>query len=262
MTGNMLTLGDALRQARELKGVTLDQAQKQTRINSTILKALEEGKIDNILNPTYAKSFLKKYTDFLELDSNHILAEYKRLHPDIEPKVIHSVPEAKAPSRDMSQAIVILKIAATLLIAVVVIALIGGRIAAYLKRQVGAKPAVVTSRIARPPSVKQKPAKKKTKRSLPAKKEASIAIPKNVQLKLLLKVNKTVLVKMKTDGNLLFERVLPKGAAEIFTADHAINVYVAKGESIEFILNGKSLGSPGKGLLKNVEITRSGVKIK
>jgi len=87
-------------------------------------------------------------------------------------------------------------------------------------------------------------------------------VPDKVQLKLLLKVNQDVFIKMKTDGALIFERMLTKGTAEIFTADKVINIYAANGESIELVLNGKSMGSPGKGLQKNIEITRSGINLK
>ena len=48
-------------------------------------------------------------------------------------------------------------------------------------------------------------------------------------LKLLISVNQTVLVKVKTDGNLLFSRVLTRGSVESFTAKDRINIYVAKG---------------------------------
>ena len=81
-------------------------------------------------------------------------------------------------------------------------------------------------------------------------------------LKLLVSVNQTVLVKVKADGNLLFSRVLTRGSVESFTARDRFNVYVAKGEAVEFFLNGRSLGSPGKGSIKDAEITRSGLKVK
>ena len=87
-------------------------------------------------------------------------------------------------------------------------------------------------------------------------------ISKTTPLKLLISVNQTVLVKVKTDGSLLFSHVLTRGSVESFTAKDRINIYVAKGEAVELFLNGKSLGSPGRGPVKDIEITRSGLKIK
>ena len=43
---SMVKIGESLKDAREKKSVTIDQVQKQTRIHSTVLKALEEGRCD------------------------------------------------------------------------------------------------------------------------------------------------------------------------------------------------------------------------
>jgi len=67
---------------------------------------------------------------------------------------------------------------------------------------------------------------------------------------------------VKKDGVVLFNRVLAKGLVESFTADDKIEIYVAKAEAIELVLDGKSLGSPGKGVIKNLEVTKKGIRIK
>ena len=53
----MITIGESLKKAREAKNITIAQAQKQTSIHSTVITALEEGRCDEILTPTYVKSF-------------------------------------------------------------------------------------------------------------------------------------------------------------------------------------------------------------
>ena len=76
---SMAGLGEKLRQAREKRGLTLEQVQKQTLMHSTVIAALEDGKCDDILTPTYVRSFLKKYSSFLGLDPKEILSEYSAL---------------------------------------------------------------------------------------------------------------------------------------------------------------------------------------
>jgi len=56
--------------------------------------------------------------------------------------------------------------------------------------------------------------------------------------------------------------VMPKDMLETFTADSRINIFVAKAESIEITVNGRSFGSPGRGVLKDLEITRSGIRVR
>ncbi|MFH1189095.1 MAG: RodZ domain-containing protein [Candidatus Omnitrophota bacterium] len=243
---NMSALGDKLREIRESKNLTLSQAQKQTRIHQTVLKALEEGKCDGILNPAYEKSFLKQYAEYLGIDSRQVLTEYKRLRQIAEPGRVNKLPDPEAGSKRLSGIMPLVKFVIIGAVAVAIIAVAGSGLISYLKRPHPAKR----------PAAQAKPQKKA------AKAAAETAIPKDVQLKLLLKVNQNVLVKMKTDGVLMFERVLTKGTAEVFTADKVINIYAANGNSIELVLNGKPVGSLGKGVLKNIEITRAGVKIK
>ena len=77
-------IGDRLRQAREKKGLTIEQAQKQTRIHSTVLSALEDGRCDDILTPNYVKSFLKEYSNYLGFDHRAIVSEYLAIHPELK----------------------------------------------------------------------------------------------------------------------------------------------------------------------------------
>ena len=70
------------------------------------------------------------------------------------------------------------------------------------------------------------------------------------------------MVKVKADGKPVFSRVLTRGNVESFTAKDRFNLYIAKGEAVELYLNGKSLGSPGRRVIEDVEITRNGLKVK
>jgi cytoskeletal protein RodZ len=259
---NMSALGDKLREVRESKGLTIAQVQKQTRIHHTVLKALEEGKCGTILNPAYEKSFLKKYAEHLGIDSLQVTNEYKRLRSDTEPGAANKPPDTKERSRNLSAFMPFIKFIIIGAVAIALAAFAIEKINSYRKRPHPPKRAVVASKAKRTVPQGKTPAKKVSQAAAAKDALAEMAIPKTTQIKLLLKVNRNVLVKMKTDGVLLFERVLPKGTAEMFRADKAINIFTANGESIELIVNGKFMGSPGKGILKNIEITRSGIKIK
>ena len=65
---SLVSIGEKLKSARERKALTIDQVQKDTKIHSTVLRALEEGRCDEILTPTYVKRFLNKYSHHLGLE--------------------------------------------------------------------------------------------------------------------------------------------------------------------------------------------------
>jgi cytoskeletal protein RodZ len=68
--------GAQLRQAREHRGLSLDEVATKTRVQRRYLQALEEGTVDKLPEPVYARGFLKRYADFLNLDSAGIAERY------------------------------------------------------------------------------------------------------------------------------------------------------------------------------------------
>jgi cytoskeleton protein RodZ len=68
--------GAQLRQARERRDLSLDEVATKTRVQRRYLQALEEGTVDKLPEPVYARGFLKKYADFLGLDSAGIAERY------------------------------------------------------------------------------------------------------------------------------------------------------------------------------------------
>ena len=81
-------IGELLKNARTKKGLTIEKAYKKTRIHPGILRALEEGRVENLLNKIYIKGFLKKYSEFLGLDKDFIVREYARnLQDETEQKL-------------------------------------------------------------------------------------------------------------------------------------------------------------------------------
>lgn len=70
-------LGHILREARETKGLTLTEAQEETRINSKYLAALENSEYAKIPTPVHVRGFLRNYARFLGLDSQPLLERYE-----------------------------------------------------------------------------------------------------------------------------------------------------------------------------------------
>jgi cytoskeleton protein RodZ len=64
----MATLGETLQQAREQMGVSLDEAERETRIRSKILAAFEDDNQAELPAPVYARGLLRNYATYLGID--------------------------------------------------------------------------------------------------------------------------------------------------------------------------------------------------
>ena len=251
---SLVSIGEKLKSARERKALTMDQVQKDTKIHSTVLRALEEGRCDEILTPTYVKSFLNKYSHHLGLESKTLLNEYAALHPDEAPAgaAERSRQEVKG-LEIVSKSISIISFALVLIAFISLIALAVKRMGPAIKRQKAKQHSAAlpakTNAPARPTIAKKKP-------------QSKTSIPKREPFTLMLKIKSPVLVGVKKDGVLLYKRVMPMSAMETLNAMERIDLYIAKAEAIELTLNGKYLGSPGKGVGRNLEVTSNGIRIR
>ena len=84
------SVGSFLRESRESRGITLEDASRITRIGKNYLSALEENRFESLPNPAYVKGFLRAYGIFLGLSGDEVVAMYERaLSPAIpEPSEI------------------------------------------------------------------------------------------------------------------------------------------------------------------------------
>jgi cytoskeleton protein RodZ len=78
----MFEIGPALREARERRGLGLNQVETATAIRSRYLRALEDEEFDVLPGPTYAKGFLRAYAEYLGLDGDLFIDEFNSRHHD------------------------------------------------------------------------------------------------------------------------------------------------------------------------------------
>lgn len=76
--GNVQQVGAFLRETREARGLTLDEAARVTRIGKNYLAAIEEGMFDKLPNVAYAKGFLRNYASYLGLSGEEMVARYEQ----------------------------------------------------------------------------------------------------------------------------------------------------------------------------------------
>lgn len=74
----MKTVGSILKEERIRKGLTFVQAETATKIRLKFLQAIESDEYSGLPSLSYAKGFVKNYSEYLGLDSNTVLAFFRR----------------------------------------------------------------------------------------------------------------------------------------------------------------------------------------
>ncbi|MGJ8697725.1 MAG: helix-turn-helix domain-containing protein [Verrucomicrobiaceae bacterium] len=139
-------IGEQLKATREERGLELPDVVHQTRIPLGTLRALEANDYSGFPSPSYAKSFLAQYSDFLQIDADdwldcfetgNVLSHGENLDylvPD-DPAPSRPAPRPRAshkPSRSREPRESNGNLTQTLLILVLTAALIGGAIWGFL----------------------------------------------------------------------------------------------------------------------------------
>jgi len=90
-------IGPALRKARLLRGKSIEEASRETRIRAEYLQALERESFDGMLGDVYVRGMLRSYSSYLGLDPTKVVTVYNQhfggprpLLPDPTPAPIRS----------------------------------------------------------------------------------------------------------------------------------------------------------------------------
>jgi len=78
-------VGSALRRAREIRGITLDEAARDTKLRAEQLLALEAESFDELGDPVYARAMLRTYAQYLGLRPERVVSVYAKHADEVAP---------------------------------------------------------------------------------------------------------------------------------------------------------------------------------
>ena len=78
------SVGPALRKVREGRGVTLEEAARDTRMRREFLEAIETEHFDHLLGDVHVRGCLRTYATYLRLSPDKVVAVYESEHPPAE----------------------------------------------------------------------------------------------------------------------------------------------------------------------------------
>lgn len=257
------SIGSHLKDARQRKSISFEDVHTKIKIHPRILQLLEDDKFDKLPSPLFAKSFIKIYAEFLELNPGELLEAYEKLggkEPEqvlfIRPaEVLEKIKRRKALDRKLI----------LMPVFIVGVVLFGASILWVYRTftrsaESRSKIALKARSAARPdPSA---PVKAKTDGWIRSVSQGNFPnLEKSSPLALKIKALDIVWLRVTCDGKVLFQSVLKKGSAETWTALSGVEIWTGNSANMALSLNGYSLGSPGRGVVKKLTITHQGVKI-
>ncbi len=264
------SIGVTLKEARTRKSITLEDVYAKTRIHPRVLQLLEEEKFDKLPSPLFAKSFLKSYAEFLEVNPEEVIKAYEQKGLKEPEQILFIKPaELKAEEKFLASA------GADLLIpALVIIVLILAGVAVFLFKN----SSVVHSQSLPVKKTKPKAESSRAKPAVEVKAESSenlatkgwlrsVAqgnfpkINRKAPLELKIKALDSVWLRITCDGKVLFQSILKRGAEESWRAGEKIEIWSGNCSNMFLILNGTAIGSPGKGVIKKMWINHDGVRL-
>lgn len=81
----MADIGEKLRSAREAKGLSIEDIEKATKIQSRYLTAIEQNDFDKLPGDFYVRAFIRQYAQIVGLDGKELLSEYHQDVPESKP---------------------------------------------------------------------------------------------------------------------------------------------------------------------------------
>lgn len=266
----MATIGQSLKDARSKKSATLEDVHAKTKIHPRILQLLEEEKFDKLPSPLFAKSFLRSYAEFLELNADEIVTTYEKIGGAARNETANSLyiepaHERNKPFKKVKKEYFVLPAALAVL---VVIAVIGydmfKTVSHWNAKQKKIAPSSHSSKFvaAKAASAAAQVAEKPVGDWLRSVELGNFPkLSKKDTLELQIKALDEVWMRVTCDGKVLYESILKRGALETWTASGRIELWTGNSSNMQLSLNKYPLGSPGKGVVKKMVINHDGVRI-
>ncbi len=259
----MEEIGRSLLEAREQLGLSLDEIERAIRIRVRHLEAIERGEMDAFPSPVQARGFLHNYAEFLGLDADAITLQYaetlqsrrSQQLPGISYKEPGTGPSVRIRSRRPRWLSSDLFIAATIILAILVVLIWGGSRVLTVLRQRRETPEAALGLLI--PTIT--PAMTETPLQSDSVTESTIElVPEETPiptqplfLGLTDRVNLTVVVeksawlKVMVDGEEVFQGRVEAGDVFEFQGDQVVELTTGNGAGIHVFYNGQDHGILG-----------------
>jgi cytoskeleton protein RodZ len=225
LSSTSIGVGPALRRARTIRGITLEEAARDTKLRADQLDALEAEHFDVFSGEVYARGALRTYAQYLGLNSDRVLTTYARHaeepEPPPPPAKLGRVERAIAATRVRDNQRFMLIAAAAVLVSLIGVGLVS--------RQGGVPQAGATA----------------SEPSLPVAAAATNDDIVDRSIDVVVRAVEPVTVTVTIDGVPEEPTFLRAGEVVSFRAEERLDLALSDGGAVGLSLGGADLGTPG-----------------
>ncbi len=233
-----MSIGETLAEERQRAGLSVTQVSLQTRIRETVIRGMEADDFSLCGGNFYARGHIRSISRVIGIDPEPLVAEFDAAHGGapqpvsavsaFEPEQPVAFRERKAPNWSAAMAL-----ALALVVIYGVVQVVGHR---------GGGEERTARQVAGTPAPSHAPS------SAPPKSGAPVAEAPRTKVDVRVQAKRTTWLNVIGDkGETLFIGTLHKGDEKDFTAKKKVKLVVGVGGSVNLTVNGKDIGSPGKG---------------
>jgi len=235
-----VSVGESLARAREDRGLSVADVAEQTRIRSTLIRAIEADDFAPCGGAVYARGHIRSIARVVGIDSVPLVAEFDAAnHVEPMPSEIAAQPtDARVIARSDRHGP---NWAAAMAVALVVICALA--VVGLLNRGGGGKgtasPQASPSARVHATTPATSPAKAKPPRSAVAQ------LPANEASMLIRTTHGKTWLQVETEaGATLFSGLLEPGHSKLFTDKHGLLFTIGNAPAVDVVVNGHDIGSP------------------
>jgi cytoskeletal protein RodZ len=238
-------IGNYLRQIREERLLTIEQVAEKTMIQPRHLRAIEQGKLNQLPEPVYTQGFIKRYGEMLGLDGSKLASAFP-LEPTLRPinPVWKDSPAAQLRPIHLYAAYVLLIVAA-----VSGLSYLMNRSTSWVTgRDYIEQAAPASSPKAGGSGASTQPSASPNATSAPGSTVATPAVPSSQPVKVDVTLTAQSWLRIDIDGKTVFQGILPEGTQKTWTADSTLKVRAGNAGGVMVAYNNgqaQRMGAPG-----------------
>lgn len=260
----MSNFGASLKEARESKGISLDQIANDTRISTRFLAAIENEEFHLLPGGIFNRGFVRSFAERVGLDPNQAVADYERL-VNVRPPTETAEPEPSPPP-PKKHGLHLYPVAIAALIVLIA--------AFYVVTRDSGKTAQTSNPPAAPVSAPSTPPEQPAPAAEPAPPvvppETTLAAtapepapePAKEALSLEMEAKEATWIKVTADGNAVVAgEILEPGMTRKFTAQNSIDLTIGNAAGVSLKINDRQVKPLGKsGQVRELSITPTTLK--